>query len=810
MTKFALYFAAAAMGAWAQTVTSITPYYLSHSTFQVRFTTSGPAWGFARGRAVEAPGTCADGKSGFIQGFRTDGTGQFSGLKPGTTYSICVELSSDNEYWSRGPGISVTTEPKPAVHPARSLPPVTFNTDYPDTTGYRVVNVARDCHDLTEAMNNAVGLQLQTGTIINIPAGSVCTGQFLMTRRSPDVVIFHADAVDVAHSTITTNQVYEENQGLIFAASYGPGGIAVPAPLVVGHLYTVHIPDAAKPKTFQLRDRTGRLVTFGNAGGGNIQLVPYPRKKKTIIIRTSTPDDQLPPEKTRISPAWVSKMAKLQAPASLRGTFLSSQVLFGINNYDYGESAMNSNIRLVGIELTYAPDPNASTSIDPAAGEELFVSSSYNQDIIIDRCYIHGLPTPNRMFRGLRWDGMNVAMIDSYFDNLTYWRPTFSGLAITQKGPSRFVIDAGSAKYGVGSAHLPRSVTVNTTGAGSGTAWSYLDANGVLQIALPPGVTGTCSGGSCTVFTTDQVGATQYLQNATGFPKNTHDGLYWIDPIFNTEPSQSGAVSLYNDLPEPTEREIFNPGLYEFGTRFYSDKDGYIVGARFYRVKADETTDQIASLWDDNGKQLATGAFSRTSDSGWQTVYFPTPVAVTHGALYRVSYRTHGKTPIRDGFYRNSSYTGGGGVLHTPATYRESNGACFGDNGAAALNDLWPADSLLRPRVGLLGCLKFSNGKIVAKADNYTNSMMSATAFSPEGCNCMIGGNGPGPYMTINNRIEGAGNIWHHDDSGGMQYRSDYTYKRNDFIVPDYTWYGGPHGDGYRYSMRQALEWKGG
>ncbi len=798
-------------GAWAQTVTTITPYNLSHSTFQVRFVTSGPAWHFARGRAVESPGSCTEGKGGFVQGgFDTDGTGQFSGLKPGITYQVCVEVSLDNEHWSRGFGISVTTEPKPAVHPARSLPPVAFNTDYPDTSGYRVVNVARDCHDLTEAMNHAVEGQMETGTIISIPAGSVCTGQFLMTRRSPDVVIFHADAVNLADNTITTDQTYGENQGLIFSVSYGQGGLSLPSPLAIGHLYTVHIPDGSKPKSFQLRDRTGQIVTFGNAGGGNMQLVPYPRRKKTIIIRTSTPDDELPPEKTRISPAWAGKMARLQAPPSLRGAFARNQVLFGINDPDYGNSAMNSDIRLVGIELTYAPDPNASTSIDPAAGEELFVSSGFNQNIVIDRCYIHGLPTPNRMFRGITWNGMNVAIVDSYFDNMTFWRPTFSGLGITQKGPSRFAVEPGSAKYGIGSAHLSKPITVNTAGSGNGTAWTYLDAAGTVHIALPPGVTGACSGGPCTVFTTDNVGATQYLPGEPGFAKNPSDGLYWIDPIFNTKPAAAGAVSLYSDLPGPAERETVSASPFEISTRFYSDVDGYIVGARFYRLEADKSTDQTASLWDDNGKQLATGTFSRLSGSGWQTTHFKEPVAITHGKWYRISYHTRGSNPFRNGFYRNFSYTGGGGNLHTAGTYRESNGGCFSGNGLAALNDWWPTDAALRPRVGTLGCLKFSNGKIIAKADNDTNAMLISTAFSPEGCNCMIGGYGPGPYMAINNHIEGAGNLWHHDDSGGLNYRADYTYKRNEFIVPDYTWYGGPYSDGYRYSMRQALEWKGG
>ena len=758
---------------------------------------------------MEAPGTCTEGKGGFTQGFATDGTGQFSGLKSDTAYQVCVEVSPDNEHWSRGFGISVKTEPQPAVHPARSIPPVTFNTDYPDTIGYRVVNIAPDCHDLTEAMNHAVEVQMETGTIINIPAGSVCTGQFLMTRHSPDIVVFHADAVNLTDSTIVTNQAYAENQGLVFSVSYGPGGHSLPSPLSIGDLYTVHIPDRGKPKSFQLRDRTGKPVTFGNPGGGDMQLAPYPRRKKTIIIRTSTPDDQLPPEKTRITPAWASKMAKLQAPPSRRGAFARNQVLFSINDPDYGDSAMNSDIRLVGIELTYAPDPNAGTSIDPPAGEELFVSSGFNQSIVIDRCYIHGLPTPNRMFRGITWDGMNVAIVDSYFDNMIYWRPTFSGLGITQKGPSRFVIEPGSARYGIGSAQLSQPITVNTTGNGSGTAWAYLDA-GKVRVALPPGVTGACSGGPCTVFTTDNVGATQYLQGESGFAQNLSDGLYWIDPVFNTKPSDSGSVSLYSDLPGPTEKETADSLPFEISTRFYSDMDGYMVGARFYRLKTDKSTDQTASLWDDSGKQLATTTFARMSESGWQTAYFPQPVAVKAGTWYRVSYHTRGGNPYRNGFYRNFSYTGGGGILHTAATYRESNGGCFSDNGVAALNDQWPADAIFRPRVGVLGCLKFSNGKITAKADNYTNFMLAATAFSSEGCNCMIGGYGPGPYMAINNHIEGAGNVWHHDDGGGLHYRSDYTYKRNDFIIPDYAWLSGPHSDGYRYSMRQAIEWKGG
>jgi hypothetical protein len=45
----------------------------------------------------------------------------------------------------------------------------------------------------------------------------------------------------------------------------------------------------------------------------------------------------------------------------------------------------------------------------------------------------------------------------------------------------------------------------------------------------------------------------------------------------------------------------------------------------------------VANLWDSNGNLLATANYSNESASGWQSVTFTTPVAVTAGTTYVAS-----------------------------------------------------------------------------------------------------------------------------------------------------------------------------
>ncbi len=90
----------------------------------------------------------------------------------------------------------------------------------------------------------------------------------------------------------------------------------------------------------------------------------------------------------------------------------------------------------------------------------------------------------------------------------------------------------------------------------------------------------------------------------------------------------------------PTTVDSGDNQAVELGMKFTADTDGLVTGARFYKA-ATNTGTHIASLWSGNGQQLATANFTNETASGWQTVNFSSPVAVTAGATYTISYHTN-------------------------------------------------------------------------------------------------------------------------------------------------------------------------
>jgi hypothetical protein len=92
----------------------------------------------------------------------------------------------------------------------------------------------------------------------------------------------------------------------------------------------------------------------------------------------------------------------------------------------------------------------------------------------------------------------------------------------------------------------------------------------------------------------------------------------------------------------PTTIDAGDADSIELGVRFKSDVDGLVTGMRFYKSTANTGT-HIGTLWTAGGVQLARATFTGESDSGWQSVDFSTPVAVTAGTSYLASYNApHG------------------------------------------------------------------------------------------------------------------------------------------------------------------------
>ena len=73
------------------------------------------------------------------------------------------------------------------------------------------------------------------------------------------------------------------------------------------------------------------------------------------------------------------------------------------------------------------------------------------------------------------------------------------------------------------------------------------------------------------------------------------------------------------------------------GLKFTADRDGSVAGVRFYKSAANTGT-HVGALWAADGTPLRSATFSSETASGWQTVLFSTPVAVTAGTTYVVSY----------------------------------------------------------------------------------------------------------------------------------------------------------------------------
>ncbi|HMY20547.1 MAG TPA: hypothetical protein PKA58_29685, partial [Polyangium sp.] len=112
-----------------------------------------------------------------------------------------------------------------------------------------------------------------------------------------------------------------------------------------------------------------------------------------IVIRTSTPDANLPPEGTRITPADAAKLPKLVLPADT-GPVVS--VAPGAHHY-----------RLIGLEIMPSPGVYIHNLIDIGAGVSTMADVPHH--IIVDRSYLHGDAAKGTR-RGIALGGAHVGV----------------------------------------------------------------------------------------------------------------------------------------------------------------------------------------------------------------------------------------------------------------------------------------------------------------------------------------------------------------------------------------------------------------
>jgi hypothetical protein len=126
---------------------------------------------------------------------------------------------------------------------------------------------------------------------------------------------------------------------------------------------------------------------------------------------------------------------------------------------------------------------------------------------------------------------------------------------------------------------------------------------------------------------------------------------------FHTEAGSTNAYSLFSGQV-PVNPSINDTAAVELGTAFTPSVAGSITGISFYKGTGNGGT-HVGNLWSSAGVKLGTVTFSGESATGWQTASLATPVPVTAGTTYIVSYLAPQGRYSGTGGYFNTGYTAG-------------------------------------------------------------------------------------------------------------------------------------------------------
>ena len=136
-----------------------------------------------------------------------------SGLAPSTTYFYAVESSFDGVTWSTPVTGTFTTAVLPSPHPAPPQISGLWTPTFPVTTGYQTVTMNSSCIETSPVPGNALGqavaaavaLQPTNGTVISIPAGTICQG--FSFPNDPQIMTVPTSGVNTSTGVFTYNSM---------------------------------------------------------------------------------------------------------------------------------------------------------------------------------------------------------------------------------------------------------------------------------------------------------------------------------------------------------------------------------------------------------------------------------------------------------------------------------------------------------------------------------------------------------------------------------------------------------------------------
>jgi hypothetical protein len=249
--------------------------------------------------------------------------------------------------------------------------------------------------------------------------------------------------------------------------------------------------------------------------------------------------------------------------------------------------------------------------------------------------------------------GSSSAFPSSASSGSNYWVDAVLDTSTASTTPPSVTAKSPGAGVTGTSITAPVTATFNESVDSSSLVFTVKDAGG----STVPGAATLNSAGTTATFTpstelalntayTVSVQATDLWGNAMTAP------VTWSFTTSTTPPSTTCPCTLWSTSTVPaTPDETGDSNSLELGMRFQSSVDGYVTGVTFYKGSGNTGT-HTGTLWSNTGTQLATGTFSGETASGWQTLTFATPVAITAGTPYVVSYHApNGNYSYNGGYF---------------------------------------------------------------------------------------------------------------------------------------------------------------
>ncbi|MGN6283976.1 MAG: DUF4082 domain-containing protein [Afipia sp.] len=208
-------------------------------------------------------------------------------------------------------------------------------------------------------------------------------------------------------------------------------------------------------------------------------------------------------------------------------------------------------------------------------------------------------------------------------------------------------------------------LSITGVGAASGGAVSFNSQTNVVTFTPNPGYTGPASFGYA-------------ISDGRGGTGSAIVHMTILDP--------QSEVSLFLNSDTPAVLSDPDNVQVNLGVRFTSSSNGVIEGIKFYKGAGDVGI-HTGSLWSSTGTLLATATFVNETASGWQTVVFSDPVAITSGTTYIASFHSNGHYTSTGNYFTANHVSG---VLTAPAAgngvYAYGNGNLFPNSTYGATN----------------------------------------------------------------------------------------------------------------------------